>query len=147
MAFPSASKASLSTIWAAIKSTTGRMKDQANRKIQAASVTRMQVLEIADQLADSLAYLDVERTAPGLLAYAQNEENDPALNLVTEFATMRVQIVAVQDWIVANFPKDVSGNLITYTFDANKKRAEILLTAGQLTALKAQLTALVATIQ
>ena len=85
-------------------------------------------------------------STPGLLEYARNELNDQAIDLAAEFISMRTQIVATQDWIVANFPKDTANNLSVYSFDANKRFIDINLTAGQFAAFQTQLKLLIGTI-
>lgn len=146
MAFPGTSKSSLATVWSGIKATTGRIKDKCSQMIAAPSLTRIVILEFGNGLADALQYLTTATATSGLLAYARNEENDPTLDLVAEYTAMRTQIIATQDWLVANFPNDGTGGLSVYTFDVNKRYANINLTAGQLTAFKNQLAALSATI-
>lgn len=146
MAFPAEGKVTLRRAWEGITSQSTRIKRIANELIAASNITRKNILDYANSLTESLATLDGYVTTPGLLAYAQNELNDATINLSAEFTTMRTQIVATQDWIVANFPKDAAGNLAVYAFDANKRYTDINLTSGQLTAFKTQLNALVATI-
>ena len=149
MAFPSNSSNSLSYLWSAIKGQTGYVKNQCEQLISAPAITRRRALEAANALADTLAALDAYTAGAatnGLLAYAQEQENNPALNLVSEYQTMRTQMVATQDWLVANFPKNASNELCVYSFDANKRYADINLTAPQLSAFKAQLSAISATI-
>lgn len=146
MAFPGLGKSSLSYVWSSVKSTAGRIKDVGGQLTAATSVTRKSALDYQNFLADSLAALNTWSATPGLLAYAQNEENNPTLDLVAEYTAMKNSIVALQDWLVTNFPKDASGNLAVYSFDVNKRFADINLTAGQLTAYKSQVNTLVATI-
>lgn len=147
MAFPGTSNQSLEAVWSRSKATSGAIKDRADAMIASTSVTRRAVLDYLNGLADALAALAIYAATPGIAAYAQAQENKPTLNVSTEYVAMRTQIIAVQDWIVANFPKDASGNAAVYSFDANKRFADVNLTAGQLTAFKAQLSALSATIE
>ena len=146
MAFPAEGKITLRRAWDGITSAATRIKRIANEYIAMSSITRLAVLEYARTLAESLAILDSNTATAGLLAYAQNELNDATINLSAEYTAMRTQIVATQDWIVANFPKDAVGNLVVYVFDSNKKYINVALTSGQLTACKAQLNSLVVTI-
>ena len=149
MAMPSNSSNTLQMRWQRIKDTAGYIKNQCSGLNAQPSVTRRQALDLANVLADALAMLDtltVNAATNGLLAYAQAQENDPTLDIPAAYTTMRLQIVATQDWLVANFPKDASGNLAVYAFDVNKRFADIALTAGQLSAFKTQLTSLSATI-
>ena len=146
MAFPGSGKSSLESAWSRIKSTAGAVKDKSNQLNAAVSVARKEALDYANNLADALALFDSLTATPGLLAYARTQEDNATLDLVAEYTAMRTQIVATQDWLVTNFPKDTSNNLSVYAFDVNKRYSNVNLTAGQLTAFKAQLTALAATI-
>ena len=144
--FPGNGKTTLRTSWDGITERAARIKQTAASLVASASITRRAVLDYANSLADSLAVLDSYVATPGLLAYARNELNDATIDLAAEFTTMRTQLVATQDWIVANFPKDASNNLSVYAFDANKRFADVNLTAGQLSAFKTQLNLLIGTI-
>lgn len=144
--FPGNGKITLRTSWDGITERASRIKSVASSLVSASTITRKTVLDYANSLADSLATLDAHVVTPGLLDYARKELNDANVDLAAEFATMKTQIVATQDWIVANFPKDATNNLTVYSFDATKRYADINLTAGQLTAFKNQLSLLVGTI-
>jgi hypothetical protein len=82
-------------------------------------------------------------SGPG--AYAKTQVNDPKLDIAAEYTTMRTQLVATQDWIVNELPGD-GGELRVYTFDVNKRFADVILTAPQLSSFKTQLNALIATV-
>lgn len=148
MAFPGNSVTSLAAKWQQIKDTSGRIKNECVFLNAAAAVTRKRALDFGNFLADALALLNTltaNATTNGLLEYARSQENNPTLDLTTEYTTMRTQLVATQDWLVANFP-NTTGELRVYTFDANKRYADINLTAGQLSSFKTQINALAATI-
>lgn len=144
MAFPSDNTLDLATAWAGIRAAAGRMKAQAQTLHGAASVTRRQALDCANALADYLATFTTYTAVEGLAAYAQ-EQTDSAVDIVAEYQAMRTALIAVQDWLVANFP-NTTGELRVYTFDGNKRFADINLTAGQLSAFKTQLASLIATV-
>lgn len=146
MAFPASGKVTLRQAWDGVTYSAANIKRMANSHINMGAITRLQVLMVSDLLADCLIALDSYTVVQGLLAYARNELNNTTIDLATEYTIMRVQIVATQDWIVANFPKDAAGNLAVYAFNTSKKHINIDLTSEQLTAFKAQLSALVATI-
>lgn len=146
MAFPAEGKVTLRRAWDGVTQNTAQIKRIANELIAMTNITRRRALDYTNLLADVLSLLDNYTAVQGLLAYAQNELNDNTINLAVEYTTMRTQIVTMQDWIVANIPKDALGNLAVYVFDANKKYVDINLTPAQLTAYKNQLTLLTATI-
>lgn len=146
MAFPASGKTTLRQAWEGVTANATRIKRMAQELVAKSEITRRGVLDYENAMTDSLVTLDGYVTTQGLLAYAQNELNDNTINLSSEFTTMRAQIVATQDWIVNNFPKDALGNLAVYAFNTNKQYVDINLTAGQLTAFKTQLNALIVTI-
>lgn len=147
MAFPASGKITLRKAWDGVTNSAAIIKQTANDMVAAAAITRKKVLDYQNSLADNLAILDSYSATPGLAAYAQNELNDATINIVAEYTAMRTQIVATQDWIVANFPKDAADNLAVYSFDViNKRYTDVILTAGQLAAFKTQLGLLIATI-
>ena len=148
MPFPSTSTNSLELMWATIKAITGNIKNQCVSLASLVTITRKKALDYQNFLADSLASLDsltANATTNGLLAYAQAQENNPSLDLVGTYSTMRTQIVANQDWMVTNFPH-TGTELLVYSFDGNKRFADINLTAPQQSAFVTQLNALAATI-
>jgi hypothetical protein len=144
--FPSSNTQDLASAWAAMRTQAARVKATADALRGMSQVTRMQVLEYANRLALDLASLTTNAAVPGLAQYATGEMNNPSLDLAAEYTTMRAQIVATQDWIVTNFPKDGSGNLAVFSFTEGKMYADVNLTGPQLSAFKAQLANLSATI-
>ena len=146
MAFPSTNTNDCATAWSVIRSTAGLMKSQAQAMASALTITRRAVLDFGNGLADNLATFNACVGVPGLPAYAREQADNPNLDIQAEFQAMRAQLVATQDWIVANFPRDGAGNLAVYAFDGNKRFADVNLTALQATAFKNQLNALIATV-
>ena len=68
----------------------------------------------------------------GLAAYAQDQESDPAYDVVAEFVTVRNLIDSALTTLVGNFPKDGSGYLLSHTFDASNIRVPRHFTASNL---------------
>lgn len=144
--FPASGTTSLSTAWSQVTQIAANIKAVATTLNSSTAISRQQVLNFANSLADALSRLTTYAATPGLPAYAINQLNTPTLDIAAEYTTMRTQIVSLQDWIVTNFPKDASNNLVVFSFDANKRFTDIFLTEAQLGAFKTQLSALVATI-
>lgn len=141
--FPASGVTTLAKAWNQVTSTATALKQHSVYLNNAASITRMVILNFGNTIADALERLDQYSAASGLEAYAKNELHDVTLNIAAEYTAMRTQIVALQDWIVTNFPKDTSGNLVVYYFDAGKRYVDIELTSAQLSAFKTQLKALI----
>jgi len=144
MAFPGSGVSSLAGTWENLQAAAGRIKDRSAALAAASSITRRQALEHHNYLLDIRAQMEIFAAAPGLQAYAQNEINNPSLNLATEYVTMRNALDALVAWLVANFP-NTSGELRVYTF-VSSRVTDIALTAPELSAYKTQLTNLTATI-
>ena len=143
--FPASGKTTLANAWNMITGTASNVRKHATSLTLASSISRMACLDLANSLSSYLATLDTYAATPGLATYAKNELNDPAIDIAAEFMVMRVQIVATQDWIVANFPKDASNNLPVYAFSGTMY-VDVMLTAPEMAAFKTQLGALIATI-
>jgi len=144
MSFPGSGTTSLAGTWANLQAAAGRVKDKSAFLAAQGSLTRRAVLEHQNYLLDIRAQMEVFAAAPGLQAYAQNEINNPSLNLATEYVAMRNAIDALLAWLVTNFP-NTSGELRVYSF-ASQRVTDINLTAPELSAYKTQLNTLVATI-
>jgi hypothetical protein len=145
MSFPSDSTTDPASAWAGARATAGRMKVTAQQFVAAGSVTRKAVLDYANSLADSLAAFDGFTAIPGIGVFAKEQTNNQNFDIAAEYSAMRTQLIATQDWIVSNFPA-TTGELRVYTFDVNKRYADVLLTAPQLSSFKTQLNSLIATV-
>ena len=84
-------------------------------------------------------------TTPGLGAYAQQQKNNAALDVVAEFNTMLAALTNVTNWIANNFPKDANGFLLAQTLGATRPTDRTFTTA-ELATFRTQLDALIATI-
>jgi len=146
VAFPS-SGATLADKWTRIQSNAARLKNRSAILVAASQITRRETLEYQNALLDiraDLETLTAGAASNGLQTYAQAQVNDPTLNIATEYTTMRNALDAVTAWLVTNFP-NTSGELRVYSFVSGRV-TDVLLTAGELTAYKAQLSSLIATI-
>jgi hypothetical protein len=146
MSFPS-SGATLADKWARIQSDAARLKSRSATLVAASQITRREALEYQNALLDiraDLETLTAGAASNGLQAYAQAQVNDPSLNIATEYTTMRNALDALTAWLVTNFP-NTTGELRVYTF-VSSRVTDVQLTAGELTAYKAQLNGLIATI-
>lgn len=139
----------LNQMLAQIVGYTGYIKTRCVALLNAASVTRKQALDLANDLADRLAFLDAltaNAGVNGLVVYAQAQCGNVSRDLAGEWGTCRAQIVAVQSWLMTNFPRDGNGNLVVFVFNGGNRFQDIPLAPAELSAFKAQLTSLSATI-
>lgn len=149
MAFPSATGTQAETLesaWSGARSTATKVKQNA-QAIRAASLAGP---VLAQQLLDYLAHLATMRerlavcaAVPGIAAYAQGQI--PGLNAANEFSALQSAIVAVRDWMVANFPKD-GLYLLARQFDADGRTTDRSFGTAALAGFRTQLDALIATI-
>jgi hypothetical protein len=151
MAFPSSVGRPyiLSNAWDGARQFAGQLKTAA-QTLKAASVagpvSASDVLRFQLQLADAKAQFAIYAAVPGLSAYAQNQVNDPSLNVADSFSAMTAQIDACRNWIVTNFPKDGNGFLLAQTFDVNGRPSDRTFSTATLATFRTQLDALIATI-
>jgi hypothetical protein len=152
MAFPSdlgTKSDDLTRAWARARSFAGAIKrDATNLKTLAAAGTAgaSDILAFSVRLADAKAELAKSAAVPGIAAYAQEQINDPTLNVEAAFADMATAIDGCIAWIVANFPKDVGGFLLAQTIAADGRPADRVFTAAGTATLRTQLDALITTI-
>lgn len=152
--FPSATgtkQDDLSIAWSRARGTATAVKGrtvQLNSQSAAGSIPAASVLAFNAFLADARTSLLKSSTTPGIAAYAQNQINNPTLDVVTEFNTMMAAIDSTIGWIIANFPKDVNGFLLytTWSLDNSGKTADRLLSVAETAGLRSRLDLLAATI-
>jgi hypothetical protein len=85
-------------------------------------------------------------STPGLVAYAREQFDDPALDIAAEFTAMRNAALAVTAWVQNNFPKDASGYLLKEQFDDEIGLAVRSFTPAQTLGLRNTIDAFTATI-
>ena len=152
MAFPSAggTKADdLETAWRTLREVVYAVKLQSTRlrDLSAASgLAGGEIVTYSRSLADAKDLLTRYTAVPGLVAYVRTQINDATIDIVAEFNTMLTQITATTAWILANFPKDGSGNLLYQQFDANGRTTFTTFTPAATTGFRTVLTALIGTI-
>lgn len=133
----------------AVRAVAGAIKREAQTlhdQCAAGDVEAWRIAQYCESLSNSRDRLAALAAIPGLGAYAQAQENDPAYDVAAEYATMRDAIDATRTWIVANFPKDASGYLQAFQFTAQAKLARRALTTAQTAGLRTTLQSLIATI-
>jgi hypothetical protein len=125
-----------------------QMKQQAQgaRDTMAAeSVPSKTIIDVFLRLRGDRAAFDAAKAVPGLAAYAREQYDNPALDIVAEFNAMTSAIDNVTNWISTNFPKDGGGFLLAQTLGANGP-VDRMFTPAQTAGLRTQLDALIATV-
>lgn len=120
MSFP-ASTGQLSDTWIqacrlgiSVKNATNNILSQSQSALPANNA-----IQYAQFLSGAIAALNQYAAVGGIAAYAQQQANNPSLNIVTEFTNMVTDIQAVVNWITGNFPKDGSSNLLYAKFNGD----------------------------
>ncbi len=104
------------------------------------------ILNYVAMLARSKTEMAALSATPGLAAYAQAQENNPALNIVNEYNAMTSQIDSTVGWIVANFPQDVGGFKLAFSMAASGSLVYRSFDTATLATFRTTLDALIATI-
>jgi hypothetical protein len=152
MAFPSAggTKAdSLADAWERVRAVAASVKQSAtnlNALSAAGPISGVSIIRFCGDLAGARDTFTRLAAVQGLAAYAQEQVANPALNIANEFTAMQTAIDNTRAWIVANFPKDGSGYLLSVTLDANGRTVERTFDTATLAGFRTQLAALIATI-
>lgn len=147
MAFPTA--ITPDEAWPQLKRVFAQIKSSAQQLRNASAsgpVGANNVITYVGDLADMLDQIAALSAVAGMAAYAQAQTTNGSLNIVTEYNAARTAAIGTRDWIIANFPKDGSGNLAEKKFDANGRVTLNTFSTAVLAGLRTQLDALIATI-
>lgn len=112
----------------------------------AGPVAADRILSFAQMLSRSKTEMTTLAALPGMVAYAQAQENNASLNIVTEFNLMIAQVDATVAWIVTNFPQDASGFKLAFTLSAAGAPVYRTFDTATLATFRTTLDALIATI-
>lgn len=154
MAWP-ASKTILFDRFTALNRTALRLRAQVKEvrdKAVLAPVTRQTLLELQRYLDDGYDRFAAIGSLPqadrdALVAYARDQFNDPALDVVAEFVAMRDGALSLRNWINTNFPRDAgTGAVLVATVDENGIATPLTFTVVQLAWFVTQADAFLATI-
>jgi len=153
MAFPSSTGSQALTLALALQTAqnmAGAVKVRAQSlsiSCAAGNVPAQTILDGVSALADAKVTFNKCSATVGLAAYAQAQVGDA--NIATEFTTMVSAIDGVNNWVLANFPKDSTNTFLmitSFTPDNTGKITQRTFSTAQLAPLKTLLDALVASI-
>lgn len=151
MAFPASNGATLYTLeaaWAGARDAAYQIKSNA-LSLAALATTGAgaeSFVWMPGWVSDYNAKLNAFAAVPGIVAYAQAQVADPSLDVAAAFGAMQQALIAVGNWIVSNFPKDASNNLLYIQFTSDGHLQYSAFTSAQLSGLLTLLNALIATI-
>lgn len=149
MGFPSINTApTLDESWREARLLASQIKQNAQDNVTAAAtgINGRSLIGLSAYMADQYARLGILAAIPNLAAYAQTQVSNPSLDVASAFNTMRTAMVNVVSWIMTNFPKDASSNLLYQQFTGDGHTTYTTFTSGQLAPLVTLLNALIATI-
>jgi len=118
---------------------------QVRTEAATSNVPSFRILNLYTRLIQDRAALTTAAAVPGIGTYAQEQKNQPGLNVVTEFNAVIAAVDQVSGWISANFPRDAGGFLLAQTLGASGPE-DRTFTPAQTAGLRAQLDSLIATI-
>lgn len=148
MAFP-ASSPLLADELSKAKNEASRIKGVAT-SIKATSLAgdtpRYQLITFMGQLNSALAIFNATRSTPNIASYAQTQLGAPGLDVAAEFTAMMNATTALRDWIFTNFPKDVGGAWLVYSYDNAGVQTSLVFTTAQLATFRTNVDSLLATI-
>lgn len=152
MSFPSDGgtlKFGLSEAWQGIRRAASQIKQSATTlrdSSAAGSVASRAILNFVNLLRDKRVEMAAFAAVPGLAAYAQEQVDDPTLDIAAEYTAMVAAVDATITWVVDNFPKDANGWLLARTLTAQGQLQDRMFTTVALANLRTELDALIATI-
>lgn len=103
------------------------------------------IFEVLIRARQSIARFNALKNTPGLPAYAQSQNDDPAYDVAAEFTAMLAAVTALASQIESDFPKDANGFLLAQTFGAYGP-VDRSFTPVQTASIRTRLNAVVATI-
>lgn len=157
MAFPSSSgtkKDDAANAWNFLRAIAAQVKASAQSVVNesaAGPISAVRILEFSSNLASNRTQLARWAGVPGVAEYAKSVSGDPTLDIVAEYTLMFAQTDptlagSCAKWIIDNFPKDGSNNLLAAKFAADGTVSYNTFTTVQTAGLRTALGTLIATI-
>lgn len=109
------------------------------------SVTADRILDLAAQIKSAKDFMAQRAALPGIVPFAQTQENDATYNVATEYAAMVTQMDATVAWIANNFPA-ANGYAQAVTINPDGTTTPRTFDAAQLATFRPVLDALIAAI-
>lgn len=149
MAFPG-TNSTLATTWSDACAQAAGLKSLAtviSTNSAAGPIPRQTIIDFLRALATGIVRWQSAAETPGIVAYAREQVDNPALDIVAEFNAMVNAAIALRDWIVANFPKDAaSGAWLVATFGSDGRPTSLTFTTAQLAQFRTNVGTFTATI-
>ncbi len=104
----------------------------------AGPVPRFRFPRLATTLSAGNVRLGEFEAVSGIQQYARDQLDDPTYDVIARFSDVRLELGMLITWIVANYPVDGAGFLLTYTFEANGTQISPDFAPAQLTGFRTQ---------
>lgn len=122
-----------------------------NNDIAAGTAQLNSLVNYATTLADAIGRIGEIAGLSGIVAYVKEQEADNAYEVGAEFTALVAQCVVVRNLITGNVPVSGNGFIEEKAFNGDGTYSQRLMadvfSAGQLTAFKNALSALIATVE
>lgn len=149
MAWPASSQ-NLAEGFALVNATANKLKQRVQALSTASGAgptSRQQYLDLQRSLDEAITRWSQVGALPGIVEYARAQLDNPTLDVVAEFTTMRDAAIALRDWINTNFPRDATSQaVLVYAYNAAGIPTELTFTSGQTATFRAQANAFTATV-
>lgn len=149
MAFP-ASQIMLKNALDSVAINATRIKgevDSMNARSAAGDVPREDFWNLQQRLQHTIDVWDVNAQVPGLVQYAKDQYNDPALDIVAEYNAMRAAAITLRDWIFGAIPTAAQdGAARLRIIDTQGNETPIMVTTAQSANFRTEAAAFSATI-
>jgi len=113
----------------------------------ASGATAAEVLAAVDNLRSLRIALAQVATTPGIAAYAQAQEDDPAYDVAAEFSALLSAVDEAVSTVVNAVPKDGNGYLLVNNINPDGTLVPREFSAGALSGVRTALDAIVAAIE
>ena len=99
------------------------------------------------KLIEAINIFNTAKATPGIVQYAQDQFNDPTLDVTAEYTAMLDAATSMATWVVNNFPTDATTDaLLMQKFGVGGVAEPLVFTTAQLAGWRTEADALIATI-
>ena len=112
----------------------------------AGPVNRVEISKFAAFLRQAVNQWDITRGLTGIVAYAQNEFQDPTLDVAAEFLAMRNAASTLADWIYTNIPTGAGGAALEVVRNSDGTDTQLTYSSAALTDFRTNVDTFIATI-
>jgi len=109
-------------------------------------VDRYRFIDAMKLLNNAISTWTAASNVTGIVQYAQDQLNDPTLDVAAEFTAMVSAAEDLQDWIFTAFPTGAGGAILSQSMNSSGVLTSLTFTQAQLTGFVTEADTLLATI-